>query len=332
VGLGNIYFYQKKYDISFSEFEKALSLDPDFLEATEMMGDFHLIREKLDVVENYFSAMIESENPIARFYGKLWLFSLRIAQGRYGDGKIAILAAIKEADKDQIKSDKLAFLILLAYVNHRMGHFDEALEASEQAELIATELKFHHDKMIALRLQGLTHVGMNNIEEAEKISTNLKNYLDSIKIPKYMRYYYHLAGIVTLHNDKNSMAEENFATAFSLLSFQHEALDDHAIYLYSQAIAYDKTNELDQALEQFKKITELTSGRIQFGDIYAKSYYWLGKIYQRQGQKQKAQDNFEKFLELWKEADPTIQEIKDAKKFLRQLNETKSGHPITRQN
>ena len=147
-----------------------------------------------------------------------------------------------------------------------------------------------------------------------------------------MRYYYHLAGKIAMHHNKDSVAVENFTTSYSLLSFQHEALDDHAFYLYSLAIAYDKMNENDRALEQFKKITELTSGRIQFGDIYAKSYYWLGKIYLRQGQKQKAQDNFEKFLDLWKDADPMIQEIEDAKKFLRQLNENNADHPITPQN
>jgi tetratricopeptide (TPR) repeat protein len=95
------------------------------------------------------------------------------------------------------------------------------------------------------------------------------------------------------------VAVENFAKSFSLLPFQHEALDDHAFHFYSLAMTYYNMNNLEQAKKQFENIIELTAGRLQLGDIYAKSYHWLGKIYQKEGQKQKAIDNFEKFLKLW---------------------------------
>jgi serine/threonine protein kinase len=319
LALGNIYFYQKKYALSLGEFEKSLSLESDLLEAKEMMGHFYLIQDKFDRAENYFNTMIDSESPIARFYGRFWLFSLRIAQGRYDDCKKAISVAINEAEKNQLKSDKLAFLNLLAYVALRMGDLDEALDASEQAEIIAIELKFHHDRIMALHLQGLTHIYMNKIEVAEKTAIFLKNYIESIKIPKYMRYYYHLAGMVAMYNNKDSTAVENFTTANFLLSFQYEGLDNHAFYLYSLAIAYEKMNERDRAMEQFKKITELTSGRIQLGDIYAKSYYWLGKIHQHNGEKDEAIKNYKKFLLIWREADPNIPEIAEVKKELEKL-------------
>jgi len=311
---GIIYFYQKNDDLSLVEFENALSLDSDFLEAKEMMGHFHFIRDELDQAEKYYSSLIDSESPIAKFFGRLWLFSLRIAQGRYQECKNAILTAIKKADRDQLKSDKLAFMNLLAYVNLRMNHLKEALEASKQAELIATELKFHQDKIIAFRLRGLCLLRMNKIEEAEKTATLMKSYLESIKIPKYMRYYHFLEGMIAFYKNRDSMAIENFTKAISLLSFQHEALDDHAVYIYSLAAAYNKINDLEKAQKQYEKIIELRSGRLQWGDIYAKSYYWLGKIYQKRGENQKAIENYDKFLELWKNADPEIPEIEDTKK------------------
>jgi tetratricopeptide (TPR) repeat protein len=45
----------------------------------------------------------------------------------------------------------------------------------------------------------------------------------------------------------------------------------------------------------------------------------LGKIYERQGQKAKAIEHYEKFLNLWKDADPGIAKVEDAKKRLAAL-------------
>ncbi len=42
----------------------------------------------------------------------------------------------------------------------------------------------------------------------------------------------------------------------------------------------------------------------------------LGKIHEEKGWKGKAIKHYEKFLDLWKDADPGIAEVEDAKKRL----------------
>ena len=51
-------------------------------------------------------------------------------------------------------------------------------------------------------------------------------------------------------------------------------------------------------------------------DFYAKSFYMLGKIYKEQGDTPKAIVHYEKFLYLWKNADPRIAEVEDARERL----------------
>jgi len=93
----------------------------------------------------------------------------------------------------------------------------------------------------------------------------------------------------------------------------------HALFIEGLAEAYYKSGDLNKAREEYKRITALTAGRLYFGDIYAKSFYMLGKIYEQQGNKTKAIEYYEKFLNLWKDADPGIAEVEDARKRLAEL-------------
>ena len=69
-------------------------------------------------------------------------------------------------------------------------------------------------------------------------------------------------------------------------------------------------------LEGQKAAKRFTTGRIAFGDIRAKVFYMLGKIHEQHGNSAKDIEQYEKFLDLWKDADPGIREIEDAKKRL----------------
>ncbi|MCH6559742.1 tetratricopeptide repeat-containing protein, partial [candidate division KSB1 bacterium] len=55
--------------------------------------------------------------------------------------------------------------------------------------------------------------------------------------------------------------------------------------------------------------------------IYPISFHLLGKIYEKKGDHQPAIKNYEKFLDLWKDADEDLPDLIDAKKRLAKLKE-----------
>ena len=57
-----------------------------------------------------------------------------------------------------------------------------------------------------------------------------------------------------------------------------------------------------------------------FWPVYAvQAHYWLGVAYEQKGDKVKAIQEYETFLDTWKNADPGIAEIAEAKERLAQL-------------
>ena len=62
----------------------------------------------------------------------------------------------------------------------------------------------------------------------------------------------------------------------------------------------------------------MTIDRLSVGAIYARSFYNLGLMAEQQGDKTRARAQFQKFLELWKNADKGLPEIADAKKRMAQ--------------
>jgi tetratricopeptide (TPR) repeat protein len=96
-------------------------------------------------------------------------------------------------------------------------------------------------------------------------------------------------------------------------------VSDQAVFNEPLALAYYDSGEREKAREEYEKILTLTMGKLYYGDIYARSLYWLGKISEEEGLKDRAIEHYEKFLKLWKDADPGFPEVGGAKKRLAAL-------------
>ena len=106
------------------------------------------------------------------------------------------------------------------------------------------------------------------------------------------------------------MAIEHIEKGLPLLTATSEL---NLLFMDSLGLAYYRKGDLENAQKVYESASSLTTGRSSYGDIYAKSFYMLGKIYEELDWKGKAIEKYEKFLELWKEADPGLFEVDDAK-------------------
>ena len=82
------------------------------------------------------------------------------------------------------------------------------------------------------------------------------------------------------------------------------------------ARAYVKKGEIDKAITEYERLINFdpsTKARCLIHPLY---HYRLAKLYEEKGAKTTAIEQYEKFLELWKNADPGFTEVEDARRRL----------------
>jgi tetratricopeptide (TPR) repeat protein len=189
---------------------------------------------------------------------------------------------------------------MLAHNYQSIGNYEQSLKDAEEAWKNAVAADFRAYQIDALWLKCFTCVKMKSLAEAEKTAEELKQIVEEGMNSKWMRNYHYLTGLMKLEKEKFSEAILDFKKYLSLQSYG--ALCRNVRVIDSLALAYYRSGDMEKAKEEYERITSLTDGRLTAGDIYAKSFYKLGEIYEQQGNKSKAIENYEKFLDLWKEA------------------------------
>jgi tetratricopeptide (TPR) repeat protein len=314
--MAHTYLNQGRYKLALEEVQKAISLDLDDFTNIALKGNIYHVEGNLISARKYYMKLLEGDDPRAQVKGRLWMARLYLLQGQYNKCLGEIIEGIKRSKKYDLKYDESTFMLFLAYLKLRLNRLTEALETTNQAMKIALEANEANDQKWALHLQGLIYLKMKKIDEAKKTAVRLEQLIEKTENKKHKRHYYHLIGMIALESNKVSESILNFIEAFSLLPSQVYDLQNQAFYIDSLASAYYKTGDIEEAKNYYERIVSLTWGLVKYGNIYARSFYWLGKIYQEMGLADDAVEHYKKFLSLWKEADSGHEETADAKKQL----------------
>jgi tetratricopeptide (TPR) repeat protein len=85
------------------------------------------------------------------------------------------------------------------------------------------------------------------------------------------------------------------------------------------ARAYHRAGRLDEAVEEYEKLTTFDPNRPGRDLINPRYYYRLARLYEEKGLTDKAIRRYERFLGFWKNADGDLPERKDAEQRLKRL-------------
>ncbi len=308
------YIREGKLDLALEEMDNAFLLDPSHYINIRRKGDIYLYKGDFIQAEKEYQKNMQNELLEARAYGMQRLAWLYLTQGKFRKAQNVVNVGIELAQKAGEPWADSGYHLMQAHNYQSSGNYEQSLQEAEEAWKSAVAADYRYFQISALYLRGIAYMKMKSLAEAKKVAEELKQMVEAGLNKKRMRTYHYLTGLMKLEEEKFSEAIQDFKKDLSLGSYG--PLNKSARVIDSLALAYYRSGDVEKAREEYERITSLTAGRLQLGDIYAKNFYKLGKIYEEQGNRAKAIEHFEKFLGLWKDADPGIPEVTDARKRL----------------
>jgi eukaryotic-like serine/threonine-protein kinase len=312
------YFLEGRFDEARAEAEKVRSAAERAKVAyiwARFMGDVDLLTGDVKEAEAWYRKSIEDTQGAQTAQSIRKLVSLYLAGGKFGKAREECRRGLELSEQSGELPLQCNFLSALGYLLELTGGPGEALKLYELIWDKAVQADDLGWQRRALWQKGLVQVKMNSLGQAQKTADKLRAFITKGLNKPAIAFYDNLQGRIELVKKDYGRAIEYFRKALSVQTAQASGSMD-AVYLKSLGTAYLLTEDLDNARKTFEAIVSLTSGRMDFGDIYAWSIYQLGKIAEKRGDKGAAQRNYEKFLILWKDADPGLLEVEGAKNRL----------------
>jgi tetratricopeptide (TPR) repeat protein/predicted Ser/Thr protein kinase len=311
---GDLYAYNGRIEEALESYRRASAVKPMF--STWKEGNMYLFKRDYARAESCYMDLASSSGKDYRVLGRLALACVPMYRGKL-DEALKVLDDGLGADRmEQARGERTAEKYrLVATVYLEKGEFDSAIEAARnRMELRKTIDPNDPGSWIDVYIHVLAEGGQ--LAEAERLAAPLVERRE--KDPKSVLQSDWLAlGVL-------ERARGNHDQAIIYMTKALEAEAEPYFHLRSiLAETYMGVGKLGEAADLFEAaLSRYGAGRPLAPIRAAKAYYWLGLAYEQSGWSAKAIEQYETFLEIWKDADPGIAEVEDARQRLAELHAT----------
>jgi serine/threonine protein kinase/tetratricopeptide (TPR) repeat protein len=329
--LGEVYAKTGKIEDAISSYREALKIQPDFESSNLAMSFLHAFREDyqaaLDSVGRYMSLDLSPERRADAFLWKgYWLYWL----GRFSES----LGAFQQAEEASRTADwrfKPALFLQRSQLYFDRREFESARQSAQKFVQYRVELAPNSRVAIVKIgdfLEGLCDAKEGRLDSAKAKLEGMKSALTDVSRGQKEDLTENILLLqAEIHLAEGSVEEalvslEKIVPSPGMRQFQpynfYFLSNNWAQLKEQRARSYKIKGDLDRAISEYEKMISPDPTKSN-ALIHPRYYYSLGKLYEQKGMKDKARRHYRRFLELWKDADPGIAEVDDAKAHLAAL-------------
>jgi eukaryotic-like serine/threonine-protein kinase len=333
VSMGDMYFYTGDMQSALAMYHKALAIQPESFSSFKISLIYGLL-EDYDAAAQWIDNFLSHSPPAvvmggARAYKSIycWMRGERHRATQLAD----------EAQRMWESMDNLYFSALMDYLRAWFllsdGKLVPGLEAMERSYTLLIDInpsaKAYYTAGLEL-YRGMVAVQEGEMQTARRHLAVMESQLSHIPriYEKQVSYEY------TLVHGSVLLAEGQPDSAISVMHRAVAARPYHlgagimgvysCISFYPSlrdvvARAYLQKDQIYDAIVEYERLTTFDPDKEDRRFISSEYHYELAKLYEQTGQRDKAIMKYENFLDVWKNADPDIPELIDAKTRLANL-------------
>ena len=307
---GDLYAFNGKLEQAIASYRRALEIDPDFLLSIQNLGNMYLLSNEYSRAESLYQVMAAHPNKYNRAAGRLMLACIPMFQGKFQQA-LRLLEIGKETDRMELGEgprtvDKTS---LRAVICEHLKDFGTAKTEAERARDNTARFDWPND--INVLVQGYVpylYALTGDHNRADSLLSRLEREIDTSTSVQLFQYYF--------VRGQTEFAKSDFDSAAIYFEKSDKAIPVFVTKLMI-ARAYFEAGKLANAVTMFERaMRRYDDNRVWYGIDAVKGHYWLGMAYQESGWNEKAIEQYETFLDIWKDADSGIEEIDDARQRL----------------
>jgi tetratricopeptide (TPR) repeat protein len=320
--MAEIYFVMGNFDEALSKYREALDVKPDF-------GSEWRIAYIYALMENYTQSIkwidryIDKAPSIGiKGVGYKWKWLLNYWIGNYSESFTSLQKATNIYNTLGNSWELANIDWMYAVTNMHLGDIELGREYLKKWSdyWYKQEPNANYTKATYNFRLGLFDLEEDRIDSAEKRLSEMVKAIPELEGEEKERievFYNFLTGKILLSRGEYNKVIENME---EIHIFEIPAMINFILLLrYNlpfirdvKAQAYAEMGELDKAIGEYEKLITIDKKDKDRRLIHPLYHYRLAKIYEVKENKEKAIEQYEKLLQIWKNADESIKEKKDA--------------------
>jgi tetratricopeptide (TPR) repeat protein len=318
--LADAYFQTGQIDEALTQYMKITETYPEFYSSNMDISYIHALKEEWDKAIKWIDQYIfYAPSLVLKGRGSLFKGLLLSWSGRFENAlkELDIASNLAEAAENGFLKAQAEWMKGCVYFDR--GEYDRS--RSSYKNFFDSEDVGKSFRLLAGICDGLLDIKQGIYDPAKSPFPQMKTFLSEISSNKdYWEFHYNYFKAEVLVVEKRYDDAINQVKAASPPYYY---LFPHYMILYNypalrdvSARAFLGKGNINQAIGEYEELVTFDPGSKRRFLIHPKYHFRLANLYGKRGDRAKAIEHYEKFLDLWKDADPGIAEVEAAKNKL----------------